>query len=95
MPAVRVARLALALPTAALLAAGIAGCGAAHNPGAYHQGYEAGRAARQQFTRQLQPSSYLPWLCAQAAYKDIQAMTDYRAEFWQNGFDTGCADEPS
>jgi hypothetical protein len=46
MPAARLARPALAVVAALLLAAGITGCGQSHNP-VFRQGYLAGRVARQ------------------------------------------------
>ena len=93
MPAARIARPALALAAALLLAGGVAACGGSHNPAAYRQGYSAGLVARHHFIDQQGPSSNLLWLCAQAAYHDIQDMANSTAQYWQNGFDMGCANE--
>jgi hypothetical protein len=93
MPAARVARPALALAATLLLAGGIAACGGAHDPAAYNKGYSAGLVARHRFIEQQGPASNLPWLCAKAAYHDIQNMTNTTAQYWQNGFDMGCANE--
>jgi hypothetical protein len=93
MPAARVARPALALVATLLLAGGIAGCGGSHNPAAYKRGLDAGLVARHKFIQQQGPASNLPWLCAQAAYRDVQDMANSTAQYWQNGFDMGCANE--
>jgi hypothetical protein len=92
MAAARVARPALALVATLLLAGGIAGCGSSHNP-AYQQGYDAGAVARNHFIEQQGPASNLPWLCAVAAYKDVQNIPNSTAALWENGFNMGCAQE--
>ncbi|HEY2313331.1 MAG TPA: hypothetical protein VGH96_06935 [Streptosporangiaceae bacterium] len=89
MPA-RVARPALALVAALLLSGGIAGCGHPLNP-IYKRGYDAGLVARGRFIQQRTPVSNLAWVCAVAAYKDIQDMPNSTADLWQNGFNKGCA----
>jgi hypothetical protein len=91
MPA-RVARPAFALVAALLLGAGIAGCGHPLNP-IYKQGYDAGLVARARFIQQGTPASNLAWVCAEAAYKDIQDMSNSTADLWQNGFNKGCANQ--
>ncbi len=91
MPAARIARAGLALVAALLLASGIAACGHAPNPN-YHAGYQAGLTARQNFMNQYGPViNDMTWLCARAAYHDIQSISDSVAVPWQEGFDKGCA----
>ena len=89
----RAGRPALALMAALLLAGGLAGCGGSHDPTDYQRGYHAGLAAKQRFIDQLGPSTNLPWLCAEAAYKEIQDMRSTAAVFWEDGFNLGCASE--
>jgi hypothetical protein len=91
MPAARLARPALAAAAALLLAAGIAGCGRSHNP-SFRQGYQAGLLARQGILQRQGPlAGDIPWMCAVAAYKDIQDMTNSAAMSWEDGFTKGCA----
>jgi hypothetical protein len=91
MPAARIARAGLALGAALLVAGGIAGCGHAPNPN-YHAGYQAGLTARDNFMKQYGPVvNDMTWLCARAAYQDIQAISNSAAVPWQEGFDMGCA----
>ena len=89
MPA-RVPRPALALVAALVLGGGIAGCGHPPSP-IYIRGYDAGLVARDRFIQQGTPVSNLAWVCAVAAYKDIQDMANSTADMWQNGFNKGCA----
>jgi hypothetical protein len=91
MPA-RVARPALALVGALLLSGGIAACGHPPSP-IYTRGYDAGLVARARFIQQGTPASKLAWVCAVAAYKDIQDMANSTADIWQNGFNKGCANQ--
>jgi len=90
MPPARMARAGLALAAALLVAGGIAGCGQSDNPN-YQTGYQAGLTAHQKLISQHGSAiGDLPWLCAVAAYKDIQAMSNSTALQWQDGFDVGC-----
>lgn len=89
----RVGRPALALVAALLLVGGLAACGGSHDPTDYQRGYHAGLVAKQRFIQKQGPSPNLPWLCAEAAYHEIQDMPSAAAVYWEDGFNLGCADE--
>ncbi len=91
MPAARVARAGLALTAALLVAGGIAGCGHAAQPALPRR--VPGRPDRpRRFMAQYGPVvNDMTWLCARAAYQDIQSMSNSVAVPWQEGFDMGCA----